>query len=548
MFHEDFVWGVASSAYQIEGTDPEDGRGKNVWDVFTEEGRIFEGQNAWTTCDHMHRYKEDYVLMRNLGIQANRFSMNWARILPNGVGEVNPKAIKLYRDMILSMKENGVRPFITLFHWEFPQALQERGGWLNPDVVEWFGEYARVVAENFSDICEDFITINEPQCVVLLGHLNGTNAPGLKLSYRETFQVAHHLLMAHGRAVQMLRKYACRPIRVGYAPTGGVAYPYTNSPEDIEAARKVYFGFYNPMDNWAWNVSWFSDPVFLGHYPKEGLEKFAAYLPEFTQEEMDLIHQPLDFMGQNIYNGYYIRAGKDGEPEFVDREPGFPKTAMDWPVTPEAFYWGIKFLTERYPLPLYMTENGMGCHDNVSFDGRVHDADRITFLDAYICEMERAIAEGADVRGYFLWTFLDNFEWKEGFNKRFGIVYVNYQTQKRTVKDSALWYRKVISTCGGSLSKNARSKRVLVTGDEADFSEKERNAWKKLETALDGEEISVTGERTMSLVMKCFAAEVIEGDGIVNGQPIKEGKCFIAMDGCEKVELVGYMKLREKKL
>ena len=441
MFDDKFVWGVASSAYQVEGTDPDDGRGKTVWDTFTEQGRIFQNQSAYTSCDHMHHYKDDYALMKNLGIKAYRFSLNWARILPEGTGRVNEKAIAMYRDMILTMKEKGITPYITLFHWEFPQALQEKGGWLNEEVVDWFGEYAKVVAENFSDLCEYFITINEPQCVVGLGHLSGVHAPGLKLSIPETFQIAHNLLKAHGQAVINLRKYAKQKIQIGFAPTGGVAYPYTDSAEDIEAARKVYFGFYNPMDNWTWNISWFSDPVFLGHYPKEGLEKFKEYLPEITEADMQLIHQPLDFMGQNIYNGYYVRQGADGEPEFVDREPGFPKTACNWPVTPKAFYYGIKFLTERYPLPLYITENGMSCHDNVSFDGRVHDNDRITFLDSYIGAMQRAYDEGADIRGYFLWTFLDNFEWSEGYKERFGMIYVDFMTQRRIVKDSAFWYQ-----------------------------------------------------------------------------------------------------------
>lgn len=461
MFRDDFVWGVASSAYQVEGTDPQDGRGKTVWDTFTEEGRVFEGQNAYTTCDQIHLYKKDYALMKNLGIHAYRFSLNWARILPEGTGKVNQKAIDLYRDMILTMKQNGITPYITLFHWEFPAALYEKGGWLNPDVVDWFGEYAKVVAENFSDLCEYFITINEPQCVVGLGHLSGVHAPGVTCTVKETFQIAHNLLKAHGRAVIELRKHAGREIKVGFAPTGGVAYPYTGSEVDIAAAKKVYFGFYNPMDNWTWNVSWFSDPVFLGHYPKEGLEKFKEYLPEITEEDMQLIHQPLDFMGQNIYNGYYVRAGADGEPEFVNRAPGFPKTAADWPVTPEAFYYGIKFLTERYPLPLYITENGMSCHDIVSKDGRVHDPNRITFLDSYLSAMQKAYDEGADVRGYFLWTFLDNFEWADGYKQRFGIVYVDFTTQQRIVKDSALWYQKVIKTNGAILSMNQSEKEIL---------------------------------------------------------------------------------------
>ena len=237
MFRDDFVWGVASSAYQVEGTDPQDGRGKTVWDTFTEEGRVFEGQNAYTTCDQIHLYKKDYALMKNLGIHAYRFSLNWARILPEGTGKVNQKAIDLYRDMILTMKQNGITPYITLFHWEFPAALYEKGGWLNPDVVDWFGEYAKVVAENFSDLCEYFITINEPQCVVGLGHLSGVHAPGVTCTVKETFQIAHNLLKAHGRAVIELRKHAGREIKVGFAPTGGVAYPYLSLIHISEPTR-----------------------------------------------------------------------------------------------------------------------------------------------------------------------------------------------------------------------------------------------------------------------------------------------------------------------
>lgn len=461
MFRDDFVWGVASSAYQIEGRDPEDGCGKNIWDTFAEEGRILDGKDAYTACDHMHRYKEDYKLMKLLGIKAYRFSMSWARILPEGTGKVNEKAIAMYRDMILSMKENGIEPYITMYHWEFPQALQDKGGWLNEDVIQWFGEYAKVVAENFSDICEYFITLNEPECFVGLGHLSGVHAPGLKLPYKDVFKIAHNALRAHGQAVINLRKYASRPIKVGYAPTCGMAYPATDSPEDIEAARKTLFGFHQPMDNWTWNVAWFNDPVFLGKYPEEGLKKFAEYLPEITDEDMELISQPLDFMGQNIYNGYMMRQGEDGEPEYVDREAGAAKTAAGWPVTPECFYYGVKFLYERYHLPLYITENGMSCHDDVSLDGRVHDPNRQNFLDLYISALQRANDDGADVRGYFLWTFLDNFEWDKGYTERFGIVYVDFKTQKRIVKDSAFWYQKIIESNGRELTVNKKTRPIL---------------------------------------------------------------------------------------
>ena len=461
LFPDDFAWGVASSAFQVEGTDPDDGRGKCVWDTMVENGKIFDGHTGEVACDQIHRYKQDYALMRNLGITSYRFSLNWARILPEGTGRINEKAIKMYRDMVECMIENGITPYITLFHWEFPVALQEKGGWLNPDVVEWFGEYAKVVVEHFSDLCQYYFTINEPQCVVGLGHIVGVHAPGLKLSEKETFQIAHNLLKAHGRAVQMMRAYAKRPIKIGYAPTCGVAYPYTDKKEDIEAAKEVYFGFYSSSNNWAWNVSWFSDPVFLGKYPEEGLEKYKEFLPEITEEDMKLIHQPLDFMGQNIYNGYCVRRGADGKIEYMSREPGYPRTAIDWPITPKALYYGIKFLYERYGLPIYITENGMSCHDVISADGQVHDNDRISFLDAYIGNMQQAMEEGAEVAGYFLWTFLDNFEWAEGYKQRFGIIYVDYATQRRVVKDSAFWYQRLIESKGAILSRNQISKQVL---------------------------------------------------------------------------------------
>ncbi|MCD7709067.1 MAG: beta-glucosidase [Clostridiales bacterium] len=463
MFRDDFVWGVAGSAYQIEGTEPGDGHGLSVWDRFVEDGRVFEGQNAEVACDHMHRYREDFALMGSLGIRAYRFSVNWARIMPDGTGRVNEKAIAMYRDMIKCMKANGVTPYLTLFHWEYPLALYYRGGWLNRDSVEWFGEYARVIAENFGDIVDNFITMNEPQCHIGLGLASGEHAPGIKMAPKETFLAAHHILMAHGQAVINLRKYAGRPIKVGYAPTCGVPYPLTDSPEDVAAAKEAYFGLSDSdMDHWAWNVSWFSDPVFLGHYPEEGLKKFAKYLPEFADVDMALINQHLDFMGENIYNGYPVRAGADGRPEPLGNPAGTTLTASHWPVTPCVLYYASKFLTERYPnVPLYITENGMACHDMVSADGQVHDPNRISFIDEYLGQLQRAADEGADVRGYFVWTFLDDFEWPEGYSQRFGFIYVDYATQRRTVKDSAYWYKKVIETNGGCLSVNNPARDII---------------------------------------------------------------------------------------
>lgn len=458
MFQKDFVWGVASSAYQIEGRDENDNRGETVWDVFAKAGRVYEGQNADVACDHIHRYREDFALMQELGITSYRFSINWARILPEGTGAVNEKGIELYRDMILEMKKRGITPYLTMFHWEFPQKLYEKGGWLNEESIEWFGNYAKVVAENFSDIVEYFITMNEPQCFVGFGYLKGAHAPGDQLGPAKVFQIAHNALKAHGRAVQMLRKYAKRPIKVGYAPTCGVACPYTESKGDIEAARTAYFSCSQPAENWAWTVAWFSDPVFLGHYPEDGLKKYAEYLPEFTKEDMELIHQPLDFMGQNIYTGYLIRQGEDGNPQFVERPADFPMTVTNWPVAPESLYWGVKFLYERYHLPIFITENGVSCRDIIAGDGGVHDPDRVEFLDQYLSSLQKAVDEGIDVAGYFLWTFMDNFEWAKGYSERFGIVYVDYPTQRRIPKDSAYWYKEICQSNGAKLSCNDKQK------------------------------------------------------------------------------------------
>ena len=461
MFHKDFAWGVASSAYQIEGTDPGDGRGENIWDVFAKEGRVYENQNADIACDHYHKYKEDFALMRLLGIKAYRFSISWARIMPYGEGQVNQEAISFYRDMIIEMKKNQIVPYLTMYHWEFPSALQEKGGWLNEEVIQWFGEYAKVVAKNFSDLVEYIITLNEPQCFVGLGYLSGVHAPGLKLSTKETLQIAHNALRAHGQAVINLRKYAKQPIKIGYAPTCGVAYPYSDKGEDIEAAKSVYFSQSQELDNWTWNVAWFSDPVFLGKYPEDGLKKYAEFLPVITKEDMELISQPLDFMGQNIYNGYWIRMGEDGKPEYVKRTPGFSKTGANWPVTPECLYWAVRFIYERYHMPIYITENGMSCHDAISPDGMVHDKNRIDFLDSYLSSLQKAADEGVDIRGYFLWTFLDNFEWDKGYNERFGLVYVDFITQKRIAKDSAYWYQKVMENNGMDLSINQSVRPLL---------------------------------------------------------------------------------------
>ena len=455
MFRDDFVWGVASSAYQVEGTDPVNVRGKCIWDTFSEVNPAnTNGGNGLVACDHMHRYKEDFAMMRELGIKAYRFSVNWCRIIPEGVGEVSEAGVAFYRDLIQSMIDNGITPYLTLYHWDLPQALEDKGGWVNPEIVDAFGNYARVVAERFSDLVENFFTINEPQCVIGLGYVVGVHAPGKKLGYKETTLASVNLLKAHGKAVLALRQHSVRPVKIGYAPTCTVPVPATDSPEDIEAARKKYFSITKDTWDWAWTVAWFSDPVLLGKFPEDSLKLFEGEMPEVSEEDLKLIHQPIDFLGQNIYNGYYIKAGENGEPVDVEKYPGYQETAVHWPIMEECLYWGAKFAYERYHLPLIITENGMACHDVISLDGKVHDPNRIDFLDRYISALQQANDDGVDVRGYFLWSVMDNFEWGEGYHGRFGIIYTDFVTLKRIPKDSAYWYKEITESNGAKLAVN----------------------------------------------------------------------------------------------
>lgn len=447
-----FVFGAATSSYQIEGAFQEGGKGLNIWDIYVrEKGKIYNGHTGDIACDHYHRFREDVALMKEIGLQAYRFSINWARILPDGIGAVNQEGIRFYKELIEELKKNEIEPYITLYHWELPYELYKKGGFMNPEFVEWFGYYAKVVAENFSDQVKYFFTFNEPQCFIGLGFLNGEHAPGLKVPVKDTFLMAHHVLMAHGRAVQMLRQYAKQNIEIGYAPTGTMSYPATEKEEDIEAARQHLFGINEDSNNWTWNVAWWSDPILKGQYPEEGMERYREYLPNIKESDLKLISEPIDFYGQNIYNGKCIRMGNDGKPEEVKRYEGFPKTAMGWPITPECLYWGPKFLYERYQKPIYITENGLSCHDVISLDGKVHDPNRIDFLARYLGQVKKAKEDGVDIRGYFQWSLMDNFEWACGYNERFGLIYVDYNTQKRILKDSAYWYQTTIKTNGENL-------------------------------------------------------------------------------------------------
>ena len=449
-FCKDFVWGTATAAFQVEGAAQEDGRGLSVWDVYTKEpGKIIDGYNADVSCDHYHRLEEDVRLMAELGLKGYRFSISWTRILPAGTGEINEKGIDFYNKLIDLLLAHNITPYMTLFHWDYPYELEKKGAWLNPDSPKWFSDYAAIVAKAFGDRVKNFITYNEPQCFIGSGYTHGEHAPGKKLPMRDIIPMIHNALIGHGLAVQEIRRHA-PDAKVGYAPTFTHSIPLTDSPEDIEAARRTTFDV--DPHGFTWNAAWFSDPVMLGQYPEDSqaFPVMKQYLPGSWREDLKIICQPLDYYGQNIYNGPVVKAGKNG-PEYVSRKAGSPKTAFNWPITPEVLYWGPKFLFERYKKPIIIMENGMSCHDAVSLDGQVHDPNRIDFTHRYLRELRRAADDGIDIAGYMHWSFMDNFEWAHGYKERFGLVFVDFETLERTPKDSYYWYKDVIATNGDNL-------------------------------------------------------------------------------------------------
>ncbi|MGD0059742.1 MAG: GH1 family beta-glucosidase [Verrucomicrobiia bacterium] len=451
-FPKGFVWGAASSSYQVEGAIDADGRNPSVWDMFCrKEGAVWSGQSAAVSCDHYHRYQDDVRLMQQIALQAYRFSTAWPRVLPDGVGKINRKGLAFYDRLVDELLAAGITPWVTLFHWDMPYALYCRGGWLSPDSSDWFAEYTRVVVSRLSDRVRHWLTVNEPQCFISLGHQEGRHAPGDKLGFREVLRVTHNVLVAHGKAVQTIRANAKLRPQIGYAPFGALVCPASARPADIQAARKEMFSV--TAKN-CWNNAWFMDPIFKGHYPEDGLRLFGDDAPKFTARELATICQPVDFFGVNIYTGSRVRAGKNGKPERIPHPIGHPQTAFHWPVIPDCMYWGARFYWERYHCPIYVTENGMSNLDWVALDGRVHDPQRIDFTRRYLLALERALLDGVDIRGYFHWSILDNFEWADGFKERFGLIHVDYATQKRVLKDSAYWYKEVITSNGKCLHES----------------------------------------------------------------------------------------------
>ncbi len=452
-FPKNFIWGASTASYQIEGAAREAGKGLSVWDTFSHtEGKVMNGDHGDIACDHYHRMKEDVALMKAMGLQAYRFSISWPRILPEGKGKVNPEGLAFYSQLVDELLAAGIEPYVTLYHWDMPQALYEQGGWLNRDISDWFADYTRLVVDALSDRVTYWMTINEPQCHLILGHYDGYHAPGAKVSPGEIFTMMHHLFLAHGKAVKVIRSHAKKTPIVSYVPCPGPAVPNSASAEDLEAARAYFF---HASARGLWSNSWWLEPVLNGTYPQDGLEYYKDVFPaDIIQDgDMELISQPLDFLGINLYQGNVIRKEDSSDTGFevVPRKPGFDKTALKWLVHPEIMYYTPKFLYERYHLPIIIAENGLSMPDWVSLDGQVHDPGRIDFMHRYLKELSKASQEGADIRAFFYWSLMDNFEWSEGYNERFGLIHVDYTTQKRTLKDSAYWYTEVIKNNGSNL-------------------------------------------------------------------------------------------------
>lgn len=422
IFPKGFIWGAASASYQIEGGIFEDGRGESVWDAFSHTpDKIRNSDTGDTAADSFHRWQEDVELVKSMGLTAYRFSVAWPRIAPRGDTDWNRKGLAYYDRIVDALLAAGIQPWITLYHWDLPQALQNKGGWQNEDTARAFGLYARKIAEHFKGRVRHWFTINEPQCFIGLGYGSGEHAPGLRLRAEDQLLCWKNMLLGHTLAVQALRETDSAN-QVGLASCGSICYPASRSEQDIDAARSQMFA--QPERFCGFSHHHLLDPLCLE----------------------DSAGKP-DFIGLNIYHGSCVRMGKAG-PEAVSHPVGGPRTAFGWPVTPEAMEWGPRFIHERYGLPVYISENGLSCRDWVALDGKVHDPGRIDFLARYLRALSDAIDAGADVRGYFHWSLTDNFEWAEGYDQRFGLVYIEYATGERIPKDSAQWYADVVRNNG----------------------------------------------------------------------------------------------------
>lgn len=434
-FPADFLFGAATSAYQIEGAVQEDGRGPSIWDEFSHtSGRIAGDDTGDNACDHYHRYRDDVQLMRELGVQSYRFSIAWPRLYPTGRGALNQKGLDFYKRLVDNLLEAGIQPTVTLYHWDLPQALQSQsGGWLSRDTAAAFADYVETVFRELGDVVPRFITLNEPWCSAVLGHFFGQHAPGTQ-DVRGAFMAAHHLLLAHGLALEAFRAAGLREAQIGITNILCDNVPASDRPEDVTAVTR--------MD--ALLNRWFLDPLLKGVYPAE-IQEFGVQA--LTQPgDLEKISAPVDFLGVNYYQRNVIEANPN-DPLLGASivTPSGERTASGWGIHPEGLYRVLRRVRDEYSdLPIYITESGAAFED-VLEAGQIHDTQRIRYHEGHLAAVQRAIADGVPVRGYFLWSLLDNFEWAEGYDKHFGLMYVDYETQQRIWKDSAKWYQQVIA-------------------------------------------------------------------------------------------------------
>lgn len=431
-FPSNFLWGAATASYQIEGAWNEDGKGESIWDRFSHTpGKIKNGDTGDVACDHYHRYPEDIALMRQLGLKAYRFSISWPRLIPNGMAPVNPAGLDFYDRLVDRLLAANIQPFATLYHWDLPQALEDKGGWRNRDTASYFADYTAVAVKRLGDRVKHWATFNEPAVAAFAGHFwNGGHAPGLN-DFKIAIQVVHHILVAHGLSVQTIRSVESN-LQAGIVLNIWPHEPASGHPEDAKAAEK------------AWQQSsevTFMDAIFKGHYPQPAWQSAGENRPQVAPGDMALICQKLDFLGINYYAP--MRISTSGKPP--ERLEASEYTEMGWEVHAPAMYRMLTLLNRDYRLPpLYITENGAAFKDEVSADGKARDPRRIAYLRDHFIETHKAMQEGVDLRGYFVWSLMDNFEWAEGYGKRFGLIHVDYETLKRTLKDSAEWYAGVI--------------------------------------------------------------------------------------------------------
>lgn len=436
-FPKNFVWGVATAAPQIEGAAFEDGKGESIWDRFARiPGRVHNGDTLDVACDHYHRFRQDFRLMKKLGVKNYRLSLAWPRFYPSGDGPLNPKGVDFYNHLIDAMLEEDITPWVTLFHWDLPQALEDRGGWRKRVVPEAFGPYAETAVRALGDRVKNWITLNEIRCFTNLAHGEGDKAPGTRETRQVINQTFHHALVCHGLAVRAVREFGGRGARVGLTDNSDIPVPVTETQADISAATQ-WFAEHNAH---------ILGPIFEGRYSAAYLRRCGRDRPKVEEGDMALIGQPTDFLGMNIYTGVFVRAGRGGKPETLTVPPDYPRTSCPWlNIMPQAIYWGPRLARDVYGVrAIYITENGCGYDDEPMVRGEVHDLHRRDFVRNYLKELHRAVGDRVPVRGYFLWSFLDNYEWQDGYARRFGIVHTDYKTQKRTPKLSARWYAGVM--------------------------------------------------------------------------------------------------------